>query len=924
MALTCLALSALRPLADADGVNGRSLLGLAGETLAAAGPDAVLRAVTDFFVSRFSDPSARAGQALRRAVERAWKALEIALEDETWWTRLRDRGEDKALRAQVRAFLRASPLGERGPDWQARCVAELRAARRSGRLHGPDLHADALRRFEGPTALRDAEWRALEQTAESFRQAGHAALAEMVRLPVPPEWTALLALAVRFFFRREIVAAPDLIRELVYDQTERLSQEVQAGLAALAEAVDLLGEVHANVLDLKAEQARQGEAVQAIYAEVVRISRKLDNLHERSLRPLDTVSLRTEADCRQVRDLVRGYQGLPAGQKKELPALLHAVGKLEVAAGDVEAGKQRLAEAARLAGDRPGAAAAHFDAFLAAVEARDLDAALASYGEAVRRGGAPFALFPPGKYQPERILGAGGFGVAFLCRDVDTGGRVVVKALRGETLDRDLGDVFREAAILEGLEHPAIIRVRHCAWTDAELRQRPYLVMDYFDGATLERHGKLPTDDALAIAGQVLDGLRAAHERGVLHRDVKPANVLVRKDGGRWRVKLIDFGLAVPLRTLRETIGNAEALSKTSVGGSVQGTLRYAAPEQLGELPGVKVDRPADLYGFARTLNFMLFGTPEPPPFDWLPFAGEPWAREVNRCLAKQPAERPRIEELAEAWVGTGERVRTETKPANEQRPAPAAPAAETERIDELQEKLLEGLRAVDKLQSEYDSRKPVVTVMLVGLFVFAASVFAGGVLQADPSLLFHPVTLRIILLAGGLAVLVGGLGDYGIIRERRKKRAELNQATAALDDLLRRVASAYPRLRNRLLDGSVPADDKVRDAIGHLAGLKEKPVTAKFTLKGCGQRIDLEVALIVDGKLLGTGTWEKGFELSAQLSTGRHAVEVRWPATAESWGLETKRYWLRLDEPGAFMVPVDEEEVDVQGNLKPIMLHEG
>src|SRR5262249_4936678 len=161
------------------------------------------------------------------------------------------------------------------------------------------------------------------------------------------------------------------------------------------------------------------------------------------------------------------------------------------------------------------------------------------------------------------------------------------------------------------LDHPAIIRLRDCDYADADL-SRPYLVMDYFDGHTLQNlvaaYGPLAPPELVALVRPVAEALQAAHARGILHRDVKPGNLLVRKDGGGWRVRLIDFGLALK----RDMLHSTTAAGRTVIGSSVAGTLDYAAPEQLGRLPGVAPGPYTDVYGLAKTCCYVLFQTVHP------------------------------------------------------------------------------------------------------------------------------------------------------------------------------------------------------------------------------------------------------------------------------------------------------------------------
>src|SRR5262245_56623045 len=206
-----------------------------------------------------------------------------------------------------------------------------------------------------------------------------------------------------------------------------------------------------------------------------------------------------------------------------MPALLNAVGKLEVVSGEFEAAERDFREAATMLEDPPARAEVSFNAYRAALERRAWDEALPSLREAVDGDPGRFEPFPMEKFEPERILGAGGFGVAILCRHRLTGGQVVIKTLLRESLNRTVDEVCREAQTREGLDQPAIIRIRDCDFADRG-RARPYFVMDYFaPGQTLEalveQVGPLHPEEVLSLAKQLASGLELAHSRSILHRD---------------------------------------------------------------------------------------------------------------------------------------------------------------------------------------------------------------------------------------------------------------------------------------------------------------------------------------------------------------------------------------------------------------------
>jgi serine/threonine protein kinase len=657
-----------------------SSLALKGATQA-AGIEAVgggVEAVVGLLRQRFSDNSKRLSRALERSSKRAWRAVELALAGSSWWDRARlalSSAEQRAFRQQVQAFLQAHPLDNldgHGPDFRGQALAQLQAARKAGLLTHDRVDPDDLARRVGnlarfgdrPAAV-EAEYAALGEIVAGLRGRGYEALAAFRDLR-PASGPPVLLSAMRYFFQRELENDRELFQGLAYARLESLAEDQSAGFASLAEALDehgdrleaLLSDVqavvvqtHGDVLDIKAELARQGQQMQEL-GQAVLAALQQHQLERRELHGGDSLSVRDEGERRLVKDLVRRYRALPAEQRRHMPALLNAVGKLEVVAGDFESAQHDFRELATLVAEPSGRAEAAHNAYRAALEQRAWGEALSSLKEAVALDAARFAPFPIDKFEPEKILGAGGFGVAFLCRNRHSGAHVVIKTLRRDGLDRDLGDVFREAQTLEALEHPAIIRVRDCDYADAA-HTRPFLVMDYFPGQNLaehvERHGPLPVREWLPLARLVAEGLQRAHARGILHRDVKPANLLVgqaaslspgeRQAGSlSHAVKVIDFGLALRAASTGSTMRSS--LDRTLAGSSIAGTIEYAAPEQMGKLKGVAVGTWSDVYGFGKTCCFALFGTAQPTFQHWQQLP-RPLADLLGRCLAEQPSQRP-------------------------------------------------------------------------------------------------------------------------------------------------------------------------------------------------------------------------------------------------------------------------------------------
>jgi serine/threonine protein kinase len=200
-------------------------------------------------------------------------------------------------------------------------------------------------------------------------------------------------------------------------------------------------------------------------------------------------------------------------------------------------------------------------------------------------------------FEPQGKLGEGAAGVVYSAlRKVD-GQRVAIKVLRGEFQPGSpVHERFvREAATGARIDSPYVVRVLE-HWVDAG---SACIVMEFIDGPSVSarlRGGALQIPEALRIAQHVASALKAAAKKGVVHRDVKPENILLAPDG---RAKLTDFGIAKDLDS---------SLASLTRSGQGMGTLAYLAPEQIKDAKNV--EEHADVYSLGATLYHMLTGRP--------------------------------------------------------------------------------------------------------------------------------------------------------------------------------------------------------------------------------------------------------------------------------------------------------------------------
>src|SRR4030095_2228931 len=208
-----------------------------------------------------------------------------------------------------------------------------------------------------------------------------------------------------------------------------------------------------------------------------------------------------------------------------------------------------------------------------------------------------------GHYQLRSVLGEGGMGKVYLAEDTKLKRKVALKVLPVPTRrdEEARNRLLCEAQAAAALDHPNI-----CAIYEVNEESDPYYIaMQYVGGETLEARmarGRLSLGDSLAIASQVADALNEAHARGIIHRDVKPSNIMF---DGRGQIKLLDFGLAKTARVASVAPDRSEMKQSLSPPGMIFGTVPYMSPEQLR---GEAVDARSDIFSFGVVLYEMLSG----------------------------------------------------------------------------------------------------------------------------------------------------------------------------------------------------------------------------------------------------------------------------------------------------------------------------
>ncbi len=402
-------------------------------------------------------------------------------------------------------------------------------------------------------------------------------------------------------------------------------------------------------------------------------------------------------------------------------------------------------------------------------------------------------------YRIRRVLGEGGMGIVFEAEDTHLQRRTALKVMKPDVAANQASRerFLQEARTAAKLSHDNVITIYQVGVEN----DVPFLSMQYLHGESLEerlqREGRLPILDVLRIGREVASGLAAAHDKGLIHRDVKPANLWLEELPGppgssapRWRVKILDFGLARPM----------EGGKRLTASGFIVGTPHYLAPEQARDLP---LDGRCDLFSLGIVLYRCLCGAlpfagtdplsvltalagQEPRPVgEMAPDVPPALAAFIHRLLAKDPADRPPSGHEVVAELEILERSLTRDE-ATLPTPVPSGPR-----------------KALPPAPRPPSRRRPRWAVALAVLAVFLA---AGGLLwhhmgrrEPDSGPTPAPVAENEPIKFGVLFSQSGPLRDSG--------RAAIEAALLAIDELNDKGGVLGRRVQSVVADGESDPD---------------------------------------------------------------------------------------------------------------------
>ena len=327
---------------------------------------------------------------------------------------------------------------------------------------------------------------------------------------------------------------------------------------------------------------------------------------------------------------------------KELDLLNH-IGTLLSAGGVYERAQEIYEDALKLSGTASQKAIILYNQYINFLQMNEWDEAFASYNKACEKDSG-LELFNSKKYIPIRIFSADHLGVTFLCKSML--GEVLVTALNTNFSDRFLA----EAASLKKLTSLYTLALEDFGYLDWDNQKSPFVVWEYFAGTDLqkwiEKNGAFSFDEGMKISKMIVIGLMDACEKGIIHRDLRPANILYKEEKGEISLKIKQFALALDENILLQWKEELQNISQKDniVAKSLRDCLDYASPERkLQQVAGKtwSLAPYTDIYSFSKTLRMFFFGSLNPRVSQLMTFPSPELISFFDRCEEEIPSKRP-------------------------------------------------------------------------------------------------------------------------------------------------------------------------------------------------------------------------------------------------------------------------------------------
>ncbi len=339
------------------------------------------------------------------------------------------------------------------------------------------------------------------------------------------------------------------------------------------------------------------------------------------VKPRDELTQHNSANLELITKALQLSKRIPLSAP-EYSRVAIGLGSVVSSQGDLTQAEALFTKAYQQASNDEERALSQFNLFQVFIRQQVYDKALSALQKAIKLNQQRYALHNVHTYTLQRILGAGGMGCAFLAQHRLKNEQVVIKCF-WETLHGSADALFKEAFLMAKIAGEYVPQPLDCGFVDITRQERGYFISEYIedaiDGETwLKQHGKLDIQTGIAVGLQIAKGLQLAHDNGIFHLDLKPANILLSlpkksdvsktADFSDISVKIIDFGLAKVAPSLGQEMVNQRSRSGLSLlaQAAVFGTMDYAPPEQQGVTSCGKPSAKSDVYAFGKTLYRLL------------------------------------------------------------------------------------------------------------------------------------------------------------------------------------------------------------------------------------------------------------------------------------------------------------------------------